>query len=288
MTDRQHASSAAEIVKQRVREQYGSVGNAYVQSVGHATGSDLERMVLLAEPRPTDTLLDIATGGGHVARVFAPMVASVIASDLTPEILAHAETYLSGLGLTNVRFEVVDAEAIPYDDGAFDIVTCRIAPHHFPNPRRFVAEVARVLKQGGRFVLVDSTVPPGEAGAFFNRFEKRRDPSHVESLTLPAWRALLNDQALTLVVTETFTKRHDFEDWISRARVTPGTRVELERMLLDADPTLRDAFDVRPGADAFQPIANFSDTKTLFVAIKQSLIVRDRATCVRRKRSGSG
>ncbi|MDQ3539369.1 MAG: class I SAM-dependent methyltransferase [Chloroflexota bacterium] len=268
MTDRQHASSAAEIAKQRVREQYGSVGNAYVQSVGHATGSDLERMVLLAEPRPTDTLIDIATGGGHVARVFAPMVASVIVSDLTPEILEHAETYLTGLGLTNVRFEVVDAEDIPHDDGAFDIVTCRIAPHHFPNPRQFVAEVARVLKQGGRFVLVDSTVPEGEAGAFFNRFEKLRDPSHVESLTLPAWRELLNDQDLTLVATESFAKRHDFEDWISRSRVTVDTRMELERMLIDADPTLRHAFDVRPGADDSQPVAGFSDTKTLFVATK--------------------
>lgn len=176
----------ANLAKQRVREQYRSVGNAYVRSVGHATGSDLERMVELTEPQPKDVLLDLATGGGHVARVFAPLVASVVASDLTPEILAHTETYLAGRGLTNVRYEIVDAEAIPFGDGTFDIVTCRIAPHHFPNPEQFVREAARVLKPGGRFVLVDSTVSEGEAGAFFNRFERLRDPSHVASLTLPA------------------------------------------------------------------------------------------------------
>lgn len=268
MTDDQHEASTADIARQRVREQYGSVGDAYVRSVGHATGSDLERMVELAKPRPTDVLLDIATGGGHVARVFAPLVASVVASDLTPEILAHAETYLTGLSLTNVRYEIVDAEAIPYGDGTFDLVTCRIAPHHFPNPGKFVTEVARVLKPGRRFVLVDSTVPDGEAGAFFNRFEKLRDPSHVESLTLSAWQELLREQELTLVAIESFTKRHDFEDWTSRSRVTPGTRAELERMLLDADPALHNVFDVRLSPDDSHTVLGFSDTKTLFVATK--------------------
>jgi ubiquinone/menaquinone biosynthesis C-methylase UbiE len=266
MTDDRNATVSANLAKQRVRAQYGSVGNAYVQSAGHATGSDLERMVALAEPRPTDILLDLATGGGHVVRAFAPLVSSVIASDLTPEILAHAEDHLTGLGLTNVHYAIVDAEAIPIRDRIFDIVTCRIAPHHFPNPERFVREVARVLKPGGRFVLVDSTVPEGEAGGFFNRFERLRDPSHVESLTLSAWQDLMAAQGLKLGATETFTKRHDFEDWISRSRVRPATRTKLEQMLLQADPSLRHTFDVRLGADDSQPISGFSDTKTLFVA----------------------
>ncbi len=259
----------ANLARQRVREQYRSVGDAYVRSVGHATGSDLARMVELAAPRPTDVLLDLATGGGHVARVFAPLVASVIASDLTPEILAHAEAFLSGLGLTNVTYEVIDAEAIPHDDGSFDIVTCRIAPHHFPDPARFVREAARVLKPGGRFVLVDSTVPEGEAGAFFNRFEKLRDPSHVESLTRAAWQELILGQGLTPVAAETFTKRHDFEDWVSRSGTSAETRRDLEQMLLQADPTWQEAFDILPGADDSQAIAGFSDTKTLFVATRQ-------------------
>ena len=268
MTDDQHMAPTADIARQRVREQYGSVGDAYVRSVGHATGSDLERMVELAKPRPTDVLLDLATGGGHVARVFAPLVASVVASDFTPEILAHAETYLTGLGPTNVRYELVDAEAIPHDDGTFDLVTCRIAAHHFPDPGRFVSEVARVLKPDGRFVLVDSTVPEGEAGAFFNRFEKLRDPSHVASLTVSGWRDLILRQGLTLAIAESFTKQHDFEDWTSRSRVSAETRTELARMLLDADPALRDAFGVRPGPDDSHPVAGFSDTKTLFVATR--------------------
>src|SRR5690349_10465390 len=143
-------SDAGNSAKDRVRAQYGSVGDAYVKSVGHATGADLQRMIAVAQPQASERLLDIATGGGHVARVFAPHVAEVVASDLTPEILTHAAASFAEQGLSNITTALVDAEDIPYPDATFDLVTCRIAPHHFPHPDRFVTEAARVLKSGGR------------------------------------------------------------------------------------------------------------------------------------------
>jgi ubiquinone/menaquinone biosynthesis C-methylase UbiE len=260
MTTNQPASTDA---KDRVRAQYNSVGDAYVKSVGHATGSDLQRMVELAAPQPTERLLDIATGGGHVARVFAPHVAEVVASDLTPGIIEHAGTYLAGLGLANVTMALADAEQIPFEDGSFDIVTCRIAPHHFPDPAAFVQEAARVLRRGGRFVLVDSTVPEGETGAFFNRFEKLRDPSHVESLTIGAWTGLIAAAGLVLQAAETFTKTHDFADWTSRSRMSDEDRATLERMMLDATEPVRQHYrsEIADGR-----LVAFTDTKTLFVA----------------------
>ena len=98
--------------KQRVRTQYGSVGDAYVRSAGHASGKDLDRMVELSGAKPTDRLLDIATGGGHVARSFSPLVKSAVASDLTPEILHHAGTSFAEFGLTNVTTEIADATGL--------------------------------------------------------------------------------------------------------------------------------------------------------------------------------
>src|SRR5690348_6640979 len=77
-----------EQAKARVLRQYGSVGDAYVHSPTHAAGADLERLVEALAPKPDDRLLDIATGGGHVAKAFAPRVAEVVASDLTPQMLA--------------------------------------------------------------------------------------------------------------------------------------------------------------------------------------------------------
>ncbi len=262
MTSNQPSTTAA---KDRVRAQYGSVGDAYVKSVGHATGADLQRMVELARWQMDDRLLDLATGGGHVARVFAPLVADVVASDLTPEILGHAERSFADAGLKNVTTAVVDAEEIPFAEGSFDVVTCRIAPHHFPNPGRFVAESARVLRSGGRFVLVDSTVPEGEAGEFFNRFELLRDPSHVRSLTSGEWQALIAAAGLAMTHAESFTKRHDFEDWTSRSRVSAEDRSTLERMMLDADEDIRMRFAAEiTGGE----LVGFSDTKTLFVGRK--------------------
>jgi ubiquinone/menaquinone biosynthesis C-methylase UbiE len=251
--------------KAAVRQQYGAVGDAYVKSTGHATGSDLERMVTLAQPAPADEMLDIATGGGHVARVFAPHVASIMASDLTPEILAHAGRAFADWGVNNVTTAVADAEDLPFGDASFDIVTCRIAPHHFPDPAAFVREVARVLRPGGRFVLVDSTVPEGEDGDFFNRFEKLRDPSHVRSLTVAEWTSLLERAGFAVDAVESFTKRHDFADWTSRSRTSEADREELSRMLLTAPEPRQALFGVEIDSAGSQTVLGFTDTKTLFL-----------------------
>ncbi len=251
--------------KERVREQYGSVGDAYVRSVGHATGSDLGRMLELASPKGTEQLLDIATGGGHVARTFAPHVARVIASDLTPEILKHASDSFAESGLANIETAGADAEDLPFDDANFDIVTCRIAPHHFPNPAKFVDEVARVLKPGGQFLLVDSTVPEGEDGEFFNQFEEIRDHSHVRSLKIEEWAELIAEAGLTLNLAETFTKRHDFEDWVVRSNTSNDDRAKLIEMMLTATSDRRAMFQVETENDM---VLRFTDSKTLFHATK--------------------
>jgi len=251
--------------KDRVRAQYGAVGDAYVKSVGHATGSDLQRMVDLAAPQPHERLLDIATGGGHVARVFAPQVSEVVATDLTPEILVHAASYFADLGLANVTTAIADAEDLPFPDASFDLVTCRIAPHHFPNPDRFVNEVARVLVPGGRFVLIDSTAPDGEAGVFLNQFETLRDPSHVRSLPVAEWEALIAASGLQVTHIESFRKRHDIDDWTTRSGMSAADRRTLETMMLEAPAGIRDllAAEVTDGR-----LIAFSDTKTLFVATR--------------------
>ncbi len=251
--------------RDRVRAQYGKVGDAYVTSKGHASGNDLERMLALAEAQPTDVLLDIATGGGHVARVIGPHVGRVIASDLTPEMLDHAIPYLQAQGLEHVERLVADAQDLPLDDATIDIVTCRIAPHHFPDPAAFVAEVARVLRPGGRFLLVDSTVPDGPVGAFFNDYETVRDPSHERSLTGAEWIALLERNGFTIEAVEPFRKRHEFADWTDRMQVSDAGKARLQEMMLNAGEDVHRAFEV-----AFDPntgaVVSWVDTKTLFAA----------------------
>jgi|SRR5579884_466348 len=252
-------------VKERVRQQFAGSGDAYVTSLLHASGPDLARTVELAAPRPGDRLLDIATGGGHVALAFAPLVAAVVASDLTPEMLAQAERFLAAHGIANASFRQADAEQLPFPDACFDIVTCRIAPHHFPHPERFVAEVARVLKPEGRFLLEDSTVPEGDAGVFFNAFERGRDPSHVRSLTIGQWTDLLRASGFAVRAVETFRKRHDFAEWTARSRLPAAERPRLAATMLAASPELQTEFAVERDGDR---LIAFTDAKTLFLAVR--------------------
>lgn len=225
-----------EHTKQIVQQQFGAVAERYVSSAIHAEGGDLARMVELAQPRGDERVLDIATGGGHTALAFAPHVREVVATDLTEQMLVTAERFIRGRGITNVRFEWADAEALPFADASFDIVTVRIAPHHFPNPGSFVREVARVLIPGGRFIFDDNIAPEDdELDAFINRVEQWRDPSHVRSLKLSEWRNLFESAGLTVEHTELIPrKRFEFRPWVERMNMPAEQRDALEAWMLAA------------------------------------------------------
>lgn len=151
-------------IKSDVKKQFGRSAASYVTSEGHRKGGDLQTLIALAD----------ATGGGHTANALAPRVRKVIALDLTPEMLAAAENFIRGNGHDNVEYVEGDAEKLPFSDESFNIVSCRIAPHHFPNITSFVSEVSRVLKTGGQFLLDDNVAPENkEFDEFYNTVEKR-------------------------------------------------------------------------------------------------------------------
>lgn len=254
-------------VKDRAKAQFGATAEKYVESRSHKAGDDLPRMVELAEPTPNDRLLDIATGGGNVARVLAPLVGEVVASDLTPRMLEAVESAFTPLGLTNVSYAEADAEALPFPDASFDIVTCRIAPHHFPNPDRFVQESFRVLRPGGRFLLVDTVVPDGEDGDFWNRFEAVRDPSHARSLTEAEWSSLISAAGFDLRLYEPYPKQHPFADWVGRADVPGATLPALVEMLRNASDSVAETYRIEWDGER---VVSFTDVKGLFFAIRPS------------------
>src|SRR5690242_18432848 len=117
--------------KELVQKQFGAHAAAYATSRPHAQGASLKRLVELTQPQPNWQVLDVATAAGHTAYAFAPHVAHVTATDITPEMLPVAAKLAAERGITNVTLEIADAEALPYADSSFDLVTCRIAPHHF-------------------------------------------------------------------------------------------------------------------------------------------------------------
>src|SRR5262249_60004860 len=157
-----------------------------------AKGKSLARLVELVDPKPSWRVLDIGTGAGHTALAFALRVAKVMASDITDAMLAEANKLAAARGLVNFRTARARAEDLPFPDMSFDLVTCRLAAHHFEDVAAFVAEAARGLMPDGVFALVDNISPhEAELPAAYNNFWKLRDPSHARCPDLADRSALL-------------------------------------------------------------------------------------------------
>src|SRR6185295_10880538 len=233
-----------------VKRQFGLNAERYVQSYDHSKGESLDRMVEVVDPRPEWRALDIATGGGHTALAFAPRVREVVATDITHPMLDAAERFIRAKGVTNVSFREADACDLPFKEREFDLVTCRVAPHHFPDCAQFVREMARVLRPGGVVALVDNVVPEDIAAArHINAFEKYRDPSHVRALTATEWIRDFTDAGLTVQTAEIFRKARDFDAWAGLQTVSDEVRAELRRRLEHAPPGAAEALgpEIREG-----------------------------------------
>jgi ubiquinone/menaquinone biosynthesis C-methylase UbiE len=226
-----------------VQKQFGVAAADYAASAVHASGPSLQRLVDLVEPQPGWQLLDVATGAGHTALNFAPLVARVVASDITGEMLAEAGKLAAERRLSN--FETAHAEAgnLPFADGSFDLVTCRLAAHHFPDPPAFVRKSFRVLKPGGTFALVDNVSPDAgmlpramaaevrDAAAIFNAYEKLRDSSHARALALDEWLDLMRNTGFCEPTHELLDQDIAFAPWTARMRCSPATIEKLQAML---------------------------------------------------------
>jgi len=234
-------------LKAKVQAQFGASSDAYATSDIHAKGESLAILLELVQPQPGWQMLDVATGAGHTALAFAPRVARVVATDLTAEMLAKTAELAAGRGLANVETRPADAEALPFDDASFDLVTCRLAFHHFPNPRQALAEFARVLKPGGLVGFTDNiTVPDKQAAGYYNAYEKLRDPSHNWVYPLVRLQAMFEDAGLKVEkVSSTLTKEFEFHEWADRQHVSAANKEKLLEMMRHIPEALQPLFAPR-------------------------------------------
>jgi ubiquinone/menaquinone biosynthesis C-methylase UbiE len=234
--------------KTLVQEQFGKTAASYLTSAPHARGASLERLIALTAPQKNWRALDVATGGGHVAYTFAPHVERMWATDITQEMLDMVRAEAKKRGLSNVRTAYAKAEALPFEDASFDLVSCRIAPHHFDSIPDFLDEVHRVLKPNGLFALVDNVVPAGSVGDYVNAFERFRDPSHLRAWTMDEWRAALKAHGFAVAHEEQMSKQMEFKSWA--ARHDGNMQNFLRAMLALATPEVKDVLEPKgAGAD---------------------------------------
>jgi SAM-dependent methyltransferase len=246
-----------------VQQQFGPSAADYVASAGHAGGEDLDLLVAWGRACAPRRALDVATGGGHTALAFAPFTGQVVAFDVTSPMLAVARRFLHERGAANAAFAAGDVEALPFR-GAFDVVTCRIAAHHFANVGVAVRQIAQVLRSGGTFLLQDILGHDDPAAnAFITEVERRRDPSHVRSYRAAEWNALLRGAGLTVMDDAVLPKLRPWAEWTGRMRMTEAGRRDLEAFVRAAPEACREAFAFRLSPEE---VESFTDRMLLLRA----------------------
>lgn len=234
-----------EKIKARVRQQFGASAGDYVTSPTHASRDDLGRLVKWLDPRESWVALDVATGGGHTAKALAPHIASVVALDMTADMLEVARAHLTAEGHPNVFYVLGDAEAMPFLKGSFDALTCRIAAHHFVYPERFLSEAARVLRPGGKLLFIDNVAPEEPRLAdFMNTFERLRDVSHVRCRSRSEWLAMMQEAGFALTRERQGREDYDFPTWVRRMARTPEQISQVECYILSAPQEVQAYFSV--------------------------------------------
>jgi SAM-dependent methyltransferase len=186
--------------------------DAFRESPTHREGPDLDLLVEWCEPGHDVKVLDVATGGGHVARRLREEGCTVITVDPAPGMKPDV---------------VASAEELPFADGSFDVVTCRIAAHHFRDIRAAVAEMARIAQ---RLVVIEDNVFIDDA---VEEAERLRDPTHVRCYSEDEWKELLTAAGLEVEQVERFERHPAVDDWLARVETPPADGARVRELLGD-------------------------------------------------------
>ena len=186
--------------------------DAYRTSAIHSHGPDLDLTVDWCEPGPGVTVLDVATGGGHVARRLRELGATVVTVDPAPGMKADT---------------TAPAEDLPFADGSFDAVACRVAAHHFADVLRAVKEMARVARH--RVVICDNTFVSESS----EQADRIRDPSHVRNYGVAEWHSFFELAGLEVAAEEHMQRPLEIQPWLDRAQTPPQDQPRVRELLGD-------------------------------------------------------
>lgn len=237
-----------------VREQFSQHAEYYAQSSAHAKGDTLDVILDFADTKGTEKTLDIATGTGFTAFALAPKVSHVVATDLTPEMVTKASELAQEQVVKNITFSVAAAESLPFATASFDLVTVRLAPHHFQDVPRFLSEVHRVLRNDGLFCLVDSVSPELEKMIKWQNYvEKLRDDSHVFGYPPSRWDTMILDAGFEIEKTaHTRNAQMSFLWWVRPQKNPPEVVQQIREAFAQLSPEeAKKHYTIVPDGDDF-------------------------------------
>ena len=233
-----------------IRESFTTQAQAFAANPWVTDEERIRRLVAAAHLTGSERVLDIATGPGYIAEAFAGLARGVVGVDLTEAMLTIARERTVERGVSNVSFRAADAENLPFENGAFDVVVCRLALHHLLKPLQVLSEMARVCRLGG-IVLVEDIYASEhpERAAYQDRWEILRDASHVRTLALTDLLQLFRDVGLEVDFVATADDlTPEVERWMATTKTTPERAAEIRRLL--EDDRQYDLSGTRPFQDA--------------------------------------
>lgn len=239
-------------------------GEWYASSSVHQLGPSLPKLLALARPGPNDHCLDIGTGTGHTAAALAEYAAHVVGLDLSEGMLRTAhELYGERKTLT---FYHAPADNSGLEARSFDLITARHTLHHHPDVTATLAEAARLLKPGGRLVIVDETTPNAEVDAWFDALERAHDPTHMRAYSLNEWQSFIARVGLTWIVGDAHTVYTlDIDNWLEGMNLSSDELEAAYALFRQADAHARQTFNIAYDGDE---ATRFDLPMALILAVK--------------------
>lgn len=199
-----------------------------------------------------------------MALALSSRVASVVLTDPVEAMLHAARRIFQETGRENARFVSAAAEKLPFDDASFEIVSSRLAAHHFQDLDRAWQEIRRVLRPSGLFILVDTVAPDDvESARFLHEVETLRDPTHRHTLSRDQWVGLNRSNGFQVERSEVVRKEHAFEPWLERGGEDAATLKRVRERFLNAPPAAKGELVIAIRAGA---VVSFSDRKLVLAA----------------------
>lgn len=226
--------------------QFGAQSTAYLQSSMHSSGPEFKVIETLLDGLSDPDILDLGCGAGHVSFCAAPLSRSVIAYDLSEQMLTTVRQAAKDKDLNNIKTRLGAVESLPFEDASFDVIISRFSAHHWQHLMQALLEMRRVIKPTGLIIIIDIIAPPVPLfDSFLQTIEMLRDPSHVRDYSAAQWLASMGQAGFCTQSMTTHKLTLDFDTWISRMRTPEHYATSIKALQSQCSQEVRNYFAIQ-------------------------------------------